>query len=300
MKTEGRELNFADMAKVVGELWQSIPTDEREHYEHRAAIRKAEYNVELAEYKKTDNAREYEKYLAEFKASYGTGSGSRDTQWDDECTVSPRSCPEMGTLVGPSCTDKTLAVTKKTRFTRDPQNESKDSNESRASLDSLKNGSHPEHPMSPHSVDSSSDRGYSFDFNHKGTSPSGRPFLPPVPASPSSQSTSSEWPASTFNKHDGHAPVAYAPHTSSGPPSATSLTGFSSSRQSLLGSPTAYDGAGNMSFRTLPPPVPTSRASAGGPSQLRHDPMSALLAAAESQAPMPSPRDFGAAKNGRQ
>lgn len=82
-KREGHELNFSDMAKVVGEQWQMIPVQEREMYEQSAAAQKAEYITRLEEYKKTEQFREYEKYYANFKALHAR-DGSRDRPSDDE------------------------------------------------------------------------------------------------------------------------------------------------------------------------------------------------------------------------
>lgn len=70
LKSEGQELNFCDMAKVVGEQWQNLPMEEREGYENFAANKKAEYNAQLSEYKKTEHYADYQKYLAEFKATH--------------------------------------------------------------------------------------------------------------------------------------------------------------------------------------------------------------------------------------
>jgi hypothetical protein len=65
---KGRNLSFTEIAKLVGENWQNLSPSEKEPYEHQAFTAKERYNNELAEYKKTDQYREYSQYLAEFKA----------------------------------------------------------------------------------------------------------------------------------------------------------------------------------------------------------------------------------------
>lgn len=70
LKADGQELKFCDTAKVVGEQWQNLPTEEREGYETFAATRKSEYNAQLAEYKRTEQYRDYQRYLANFKATH--------------------------------------------------------------------------------------------------------------------------------------------------------------------------------------------------------------------------------------
>lgn len=65
---KGRHLSFTEIAKLVGENWQTLSPNEREPYEHQAFSAKEKFNKELAEYKKTDQYKEYSQYLVEFKA----------------------------------------------------------------------------------------------------------------------------------------------------------------------------------------------------------------------------------------
>ncbi|KAH6666594.1 hypothetical protein B0J14DRAFT_490606 [Halenospora varia] len=65
---KGRNLSFTEIAKLVGENWQNLSPGEKEPYEQLAFTAKERYNNELAEYKKTNSYREYQQYLAEFKA----------------------------------------------------------------------------------------------------------------------------------------------------------------------------------------------------------------------------------------
>lgn len=63
-----QQLSFTDIAKRVGENWQNLPPTEKEPYETEAFAAKDKYNSALAEYKKTENFRNYQNYLADFKA----------------------------------------------------------------------------------------------------------------------------------------------------------------------------------------------------------------------------------------
>lgn len=74
---KGRNLTFTEIAKLVGESWQSLDPSEREPFEAFSQKAKDKYNQDLANYKKTDKYREYNEYLAEFKAKQaGNGKGS--------------------------------------------------------------------------------------------------------------------------------------------------------------------------------------------------------------------------------
>lgn len=65
---KGKHLSFTEIAKLVGENWQTLSPAEKEPYEHQAFVAKERYNNELNEYKKTEQYKEYARYLAEFKA----------------------------------------------------------------------------------------------------------------------------------------------------------------------------------------------------------------------------------------
>ena len=64
----GRNLSFTEIAKLVGENWQNLSPLEKEPYEQQAFSAKERYNGELAEYKKTNEFKDYSQYLVEFKA----------------------------------------------------------------------------------------------------------------------------------------------------------------------------------------------------------------------------------------
>ncbi|KAK4128789.1 hypothetical protein N657DRAFT_652373 [Parathielavia appendiculata] len=75
---KGRNLTFTEIAKLVGENWQSLSPAEKEPFESRAQAIKDKYLSDLAEYKKTPEYMEYQSYLQEFKAKHGSPSQDKD------------------------------------------------------------------------------------------------------------------------------------------------------------------------------------------------------------------------------
>ena len=63
----GQNLTFTEIAKLVGENWQSLDPVEKETYESQANAAKEKYHRDLAEYKKTPECRKYAQYLQDFK-----------------------------------------------------------------------------------------------------------------------------------------------------------------------------------------------------------------------------------------
>ncbi|PHH77375.1 hypothetical protein CDD82_3547 [Ophiocordyceps australis] len=64
---KSQSLTFTEIAKLVGENWQSLPPAEKETYECQANAAKEKYHRDLAEYKKTSNFAKYAAYLHDFK-----------------------------------------------------------------------------------------------------------------------------------------------------------------------------------------------------------------------------------------
>lgn len=64
---KSHNLTFTEIAKLVGENWQSLAPPEKEVFESQANSAKDKYHRELAEYKKTQEYRRYTQYLQEFK-----------------------------------------------------------------------------------------------------------------------------------------------------------------------------------------------------------------------------------------
>lgn len=65
---KGRNLTFTQIAKLVGDRWKVLEPEKRELYEYKASAAKDKFNAEFEEYKKTDNYRDYVRYLADFKS----------------------------------------------------------------------------------------------------------------------------------------------------------------------------------------------------------------------------------------
>lgn len=76
-------LTFTEIAKLVGENWQTLPPAEKEVFESQANIAKEKYHRDLAEYKKTPEYRQYAQYLQEFKERQAKAerSGLSPTCW---------------------------------------------------------------------------------------------------------------------------------------------------------------------------------------------------------------------------
>ncbi|PSS27836.1 hypothetical protein M430DRAFT_131761 [Amorphotheca resinae ATCC 22711] len=89
-----KNLSFTEIAKLVGENWQSLSPGEKEPYEQQAFTAKEKYNAELAEYKKTSQFREYSQYLVEFKARQSNQQQVNDL----EVTKRPKLENQMRTV----------------------------------------------------------------------------------------------------------------------------------------------------------------------------------------------------------
>ncbi|KAM7223232.1 hypothetical protein V8F06_001445 [Rhypophila decipiens] len=91
---KGRNLSFTEIAKLVGENWQSLSPSEKEPFESQANALKDKYQANLAEYRKTAEYRKYQEYLAEFKAKHGPISSDKES--------SKRTKLESGAISGSS------------------------------------------------------------------------------------------------------------------------------------------------------------------------------------------------------
>ena len=72
---KSENLSFTDIAKRVGENWQQLSSTEKALYENHAVAAKEKFKADLVEYKKTDQYRVYNEYLAAFKIKHGRASG---------------------------------------------------------------------------------------------------------------------------------------------------------------------------------------------------------------------------------
>ncbi|KAG6020679.1 hypothetical protein E4U41_002766 [Claviceps citrina] len=64
---KSQNLTFTEIAKLVGENWQSLQPAEKEVFENHANAAKERYHQQLVEYKKTPHYRKYTQYLHDFK-----------------------------------------------------------------------------------------------------------------------------------------------------------------------------------------------------------------------------------------
>ena len=86
---KNQNLSFTDLSKVVGEKWQRLTRDEKEEWKIKGAVPWERYKTKLAEYQKTDGFREYQRYLAEFKATQAAKNPQRRPSSTIQSPVSP-------------------------------------------------------------------------------------------------------------------------------------------------------------------------------------------------------------------
>ncbi|KAI9285354.1 hypothetical protein BC943DRAFT_324111 [Umbelopsis sp. AD052] len=60
-------MSFTDLAKIVGDRWKSISPNEKDQYDRTALNAKEEYLDALAKYEQTDDHKDYQRYLVDFK-----------------------------------------------------------------------------------------------------------------------------------------------------------------------------------------------------------------------------------------
>ncbi|KAK4073297.1 transcriptional regulator family: HMG [Purpureocillium lilacinum] len=75
-----QNLTFAEKAKLVGENWQTLAADEKAEYENRANADKDQYRLQLEEYQKTDDHRQYSQYLLDFTEEAKRKGERRDSK----------------------------------------------------------------------------------------------------------------------------------------------------------------------------------------------------------------------------
>jgi hypothetical protein len=63
----GQNLSFTEIAKLVGENWQSLDRSEKEPFETQAQELKDRYTRDMNEYKKTADYKRYSEYLHDFR-----------------------------------------------------------------------------------------------------------------------------------------------------------------------------------------------------------------------------------------
>jgi hypothetical protein len=60
--------SFTDLAKIIGDRWKNISTEEKDTYELNAQKAREEYLKKMQDYQKTETFKQYQKYLCDFKA----------------------------------------------------------------------------------------------------------------------------------------------------------------------------------------------------------------------------------------
>ena len=73
---KAQDLSFTKLSKYVGEKWQNLSAAEKEAWKQKGAGPWEEYKAKVAEYQKTDQYQQYQKYLADFRAGQTMKSGS--------------------------------------------------------------------------------------------------------------------------------------------------------------------------------------------------------------------------------
>ncbi|KAL6716329.1 hypothetical protein ACLMJK_005895 [Lecanora helva] len=93
-----QHLSFTAIAKKVGEMWQDLSAEAKEPYESAASSAKEKYHSEMSEYKTTKSHREYQQYLADFRAkNSSTSNDKRPKLSQDETAMSSGSIGSIST-----------------------------------------------------------------------------------------------------------------------------------------------------------------------------------------------------------
>lgn len=71
---KNKDFTFSSLAKLIGKSWRSLDPTEKERYVSQADAAKKTYYQSLAEYKGTDEYRNYSQYLLDFKAKQASES----------------------------------------------------------------------------------------------------------------------------------------------------------------------------------------------------------------------------------
>ena len=83
-----QNLSFTDLSKVVGEKWQKLTRDGKEEWKGKGSIPWERYKAEMVEYQKTDEYQQYQRYLADFKATQATKNPQRKPDTTPQSPVS--------------------------------------------------------------------------------------------------------------------------------------------------------------------------------------------------------------------
>ena len=75
----------------MGERWQQLTQEEKEPYETQATSAKETFHRDMAVYKTTEAYRDYQKYLADFKAKHGSRPGNFKSPLVEKLKFTPKS-----------------------------------------------------------------------------------------------------------------------------------------------------------------------------------------------------------------
>ncbi|KAK3393004.1 hypothetical protein B0H63DRAFT_6575 [Podospora didyma] len=117
---KGRNLTFTEIAKLVGENWQSLSQAEKEPYESQAQAVKDKYHSDLAEYKKTAEYKKYMAYLQEFKTKHALPSADKDSS--KRIKLSDSGGPRTSAIATPSGTSRSGSRSDSPRGSEPPPN----------------------------------------------------------------------------------------------------------------------------------------------------------------------------------
>ncbi|KAG9249912.1 high mobility group, superfamily, partial [Emericellopsis atlantica] len=275
---KGHNLTFTEIAKLVGENWQSLPPHEKEAYESQANAAKEKYHRDLAQYKKTPEYRKYQVYLQDFKDKQAKQSRGKHPL--ASCISSSRVEPTRlrhGSTSSSAATGTTISSnsgisTRDSRSSSERMNGSEPPPTRQERVNSLGSMSHNGHEIQP------SPRTANFDFNTPNGRNGGRQNLPslsdmledgqtavlPAPGSGSGYTTSGFVPANGRRPMpEGHRVPLLRHHQSS-----TDSSGSAGSTSSMSSYGRAA-GDGSLPIHALlsnrsgaaPPPMPDHNSS---------------------------------------
>ena len=99
-----QNLTFTSLSKLVGERWQSLTPEEKEAWKQRGAGPWEGYKAKVAQYQRTPQYQEYQRYSAEFKAAEAAKKPARRDSIPYRAPAASKASPgdSPGTPVSPN------------------------------------------------------------------------------------------------------------------------------------------------------------------------------------------------------
>ncbi|KAI6785558.1 High mobility group protein 20A [Emericellopsis cladophorae] len=169
---KGHNLTFTEIAKLVGENWQSLPPHDKEAYESQANAAKEKYHRDLAQYKKTPEYRKYQVYLQDFKEKQAKQSQDANKRSRVEPTRLRHGSTSSSAATGTTMSSSSGISTRGSGSSSERINGSEPPPTRQERVNSLGSMSHNGHEMQP------SPRTANFDFNTPNGRNGGRQNLP--------------------------------------------------------------------------------------------------------------------------